>query len=170
MPGPLDPGFDTLALHAGAAPDAATGARALPIHLSTSFVFESSEQAAKSEIGTFLEAFPNGMVFGNTQNGRGYDLVLVGPKEPTRYDVDRIEERLRSPEYAQVARSLASDLEANQKEIQLDKAKTLEQEIGAYVQSHFDRLETMATAVTHLAAPTDAGAPDRKSTRLNSSH
>ena len=45
-PGPSDPGFDTLALHAGAAPDPATGARALPIHLSTSFVFESSEQAA----------------------------------------------------------------------------------------------------------------------------
>jgi O-acetylhomoserine (thiol)-lyase len=41
-----DPGFDTLALHAGAAPDPATGARAVPIHLSTSFVFESSEQAA----------------------------------------------------------------------------------------------------------------------------
>ncbi|GAB4120129.1 MAG: O-acetylhomoserine aminocarboxypropyltransferase [Rubrivivax sp.] len=46
MPGPSDPGFDTLALHAGAAPDPATGARAVPIHLSTSFVFESSEQAA----------------------------------------------------------------------------------------------------------------------------
>jgi O-acetylhomoserine (thiol)-lyase len=46
MPGYLDPGFDTLALHAGAAPDPATGARAVPIHLSTSFVFESSEQAA----------------------------------------------------------------------------------------------------------------------------
>ncbi len=46
MPGPSDPGFDTLALHAGAAPDPATGARALPIHLSTSFVFESSEHAA----------------------------------------------------------------------------------------------------------------------------
>ena len=28
MPGPSDPGFDTLALHAGAAPDPATGARA----------------------------------------------------------------------------------------------------------------------------------------------
>ena len=41
-----DPGFDTLALHAGAAPDPATGARAVPIHLTTSFVFESSEQAA----------------------------------------------------------------------------------------------------------------------------
>ena len=46
MPGYLDPGFDTLALHAGASPDPATGARAVPIHLSTSFVFESSEQAA----------------------------------------------------------------------------------------------------------------------------
>lgn len=46
MPGPADPGFDTLALHAGAAPDPATGARALPIHLSTSFVFESTEHAA----------------------------------------------------------------------------------------------------------------------------
>jgi O-acetylhomoserine (thiol)-lyase len=46
MPGPNDPAFDTLALHAGAAPDPATGARAVPLHLSTSFVFESSEQAA----------------------------------------------------------------------------------------------------------------------------
>ena len=46
MPGYYDPGFDTLALHAGAAPDPATGARAVPIHLTTSFVFESSDHAA----------------------------------------------------------------------------------------------------------------------------
>lgn len=46
MPGYASPGFDTLALHAGAAPDPATGARAVPLHLSTSFVFESSEHAA----------------------------------------------------------------------------------------------------------------------------
>ena len=45
MPGYSDPGFDTLALHAGASPDPATGARAVPIHLTTSFVFESSEHA-----------------------------------------------------------------------------------------------------------------------------
>ncbi|MEY4758493.1 MAG: hypothetical protein RJA34_3391 [Pseudomonadota bacterium] len=45
MPGYSDPGFDTLALHAGAQPDPATGARAVPIHLTTSFVFESSEHA-----------------------------------------------------------------------------------------------------------------------------
>ncbi len=46
MPGASDPGFDTLALHAGAGPDPSTGARAVPIHLSTSFVFQSSEHAA----------------------------------------------------------------------------------------------------------------------------
>ena len=40
------PGFDTLALHAGVAPDPGTGARATPLHLSTSFVFENSEHAA----------------------------------------------------------------------------------------------------------------------------
>ncbi len=46
MSGYSDPGFDTLSLHAGAAPDPTTGARAVPIHLSTSFVFESSDHAA----------------------------------------------------------------------------------------------------------------------------
>jgi len=46
MPGYTDPSFDTLALHAGAAPDPTTGARAVPIHLTTSFVFESSDHAA----------------------------------------------------------------------------------------------------------------------------
>ncbi len=46
MAGHSDPGFDTLALHAGAAPDPATGARAVPLHLSTSFVFQDSAHAA----------------------------------------------------------------------------------------------------------------------------
>ncbi|MDO9094388.1 MAG: O-acetylhomoserine aminocarboxypropyltransferase [Rubrivivax sp.] len=46
MAGASDPGFDTLALHAGAAPDPSTGARAVPIVLSTSFVFQNSEHAA----------------------------------------------------------------------------------------------------------------------------
>ena len=38
--------FDTLALHAGARPDAEFGARATPIYLSTAFVFQDSDQAA----------------------------------------------------------------------------------------------------------------------------
>jgi O-acetylhomoserine (thiol)-lyase len=40
-------GFRTRALHAGTPPDAETGARALPLHLSTSFVFDSAEHAAE---------------------------------------------------------------------------------------------------------------------------
>ena len=39
-------GFDTLSLHAGAAPDRETGARATPIYLSSAFVFRDSDHAA----------------------------------------------------------------------------------------------------------------------------
>ncbi|HUG77605.1 MAG TPA: O-acetylhomoserine aminocarboxypropyltransferase [Burkholderiales bacterium] len=46
MAGPKYPGFDTLALHAGQSPDAATGARAVPIYQSTSYVFRDTEHAA----------------------------------------------------------------------------------------------------------------------------
>ena len=46
MSGPHYPGFDTLSLHAGSAPDPATGARATPIYLSSSFVFDDSDHAA----------------------------------------------------------------------------------------------------------------------------
>jgi spermidine synthase len=69
-------------------------------------LYESTEDAVKSEVGTFLEAFPNAMVFGNTQNGQGYDLVLVGQVEPTKIDVDEMEARLHRPEYAAMAQSL----------------------------------------------------------------
>jgi O-acetylhomoserine (thiol)-lyase len=40
------PGFDTLAIHAGAQPDPATGARATPIYQTTSYVFEDVKHAA----------------------------------------------------------------------------------------------------------------------------
>ncbi len=46
MSGPRYPGFDTLSLHAGAAPDPATGARATPIHFTSSFAFRDSSHAA----------------------------------------------------------------------------------------------------------------------------
>ncbi len=40
-------GFDTLAVHAGQRPDPVTGARAMPIYQTTSFVFEDSDHAAE---------------------------------------------------------------------------------------------------------------------------
>jgi len=51
-----DYGFNTLAVHAGAQPDPATGARATPIYQTTAFVFEDSDHAA---------ALFNLQVFGN---------------------------------------------------------------------------------------------------------
>lgn len=39
-------GFDTLCLHAGQIPDAATGSRAVPIYQTTSYVFDSPDHAA----------------------------------------------------------------------------------------------------------------------------
>ena len=39
-------GFETLCLHAGQIPDAATGARAVPIYQTTSYVFDDTEHAA----------------------------------------------------------------------------------------------------------------------------
>jgi O-acetylhomoserine (thiol)-lyase len=51
-----EPGFNTLAIHAGAQPDPATGARATPIYQTTSFVFDDVDHAA-SLFG--LQAFGN---------------------------------------------------------------------------------------------------------------
>src|SRR5512141_1975855 len=39
-------GFETLCLHAGQIPDAATGSRALPLYQTTSYVFDSADHAA----------------------------------------------------------------------------------------------------------------------------
>ncbi len=69
-------------------------------------LYESNTEAVKSEIGTFFEAFPNGMIFANTYNGQGYDLVLLGQIEETTINLDAIEEKLKRPEYAPVAQSL----------------------------------------------------------------
>ena len=46
LTGPKYPGFDTLALHAGQSPDPATGARAVPIYQTTSYVFRDTAHAA----------------------------------------------------------------------------------------------------------------------------
>ncbi len=80
-----------------------------PGGVATVFVqlYESTEEAVKSEIATFLEVFPDGAVFANTIDGQGYDVVLFGQAEPgDSIDVGRMDDRLQSPEFEQVARSL----------------------------------------------------------------
>src|SRR6202166_886831 len=46
MPAPKPPAFETLSLHAGQRPDPVTGARAVPIYETTSYVFKDSDHAA----------------------------------------------------------------------------------------------------------------------------
>jgi spermidine synthase len=69
-------------------------------------LYESTEAAAKSEVATFLEAFPNGAVFANTVNGQGYDLVLFGQLENEKIDVDAVQARLSDPANAPITQSL----------------------------------------------------------------
>jgi len=69
-------------------------------------LYESTPEAVKSEIGTFFEVFPNGVIWGNTHQGRGYDTVLMGTVEAPHFNVDEWEARLNSPQYAAVKDSL----------------------------------------------------------------
>ena len=56
-------GFDTLQIHAGAAPDPATGARQVPIYQSTAYVFQDADHAARlfnlQEVGYIYSRLTN---------------------------------------------------------------------------------------------------------------
>ena len=56
-------GFDTLQIHAGTAPDTATGARQVPIYQTTAYVFRDAEHAAKlfnlQEVGYIYSRLTN---------------------------------------------------------------------------------------------------------------
>ncbi len=84
-------GFETRCLHAGQIPDAATGARAVPIHQTTSFVFESAEHAA---------SLFNLQTFGNVYSRLSNPTVAV------------LEERLASLEGGRAAIAAASGMAA----------------------------------------------------------
>ena len=84
-------GIETLCLHAGQPPDATTGARAMPIYQTTSFVFDSPEHAA---------ALFNLQTFGNV-----YSRIA----NPT---VAAFEERMAALEGGRAALATASGLSA----------------------------------------------------------
>jgi spermidine synthase len=69
-------------------------------------LYESTEAAVKSEVATFLEAFPEGAVFANTSNGQGYDLVLFGQLGGGKINVDVVQARLNDPANAAIVQSL----------------------------------------------------------------
>jgi spermidine synthase len=69
-------------------------------------LYESDIATIKSELATFFDVFPNGTVWGNTVNGEGNDLVLLGQVEPMNLNVDALEDRWDRPDYARVKQSM----------------------------------------------------------------
>jgi spermidine synthase len=69
-------------------------------------LYETDAGTVKSEVATFFDAFPNGSIWGNDNNGTGYDTALLGQVEAPKIDVDAIERRLTSADFAGVAQSL----------------------------------------------------------------
>lgn len=69
-------------------------------------LYESSEEVIRTELATFFKAFPNGTVWSNTIDGKGYDLVLMGQADPLKIDVDAVEAKMRSPGYEPVLKSM----------------------------------------------------------------
>jgi len=71
-------------------------------------LYESDIATVKSELATFFEAFPNGTVWGNTINGLGNDLVLLGQVEPLHVNIDALQDRWSRVEYARVTQSMGA--------------------------------------------------------------
>jgi spermidine synthase len=69
-------------------------------------LYESDEKTVRSEIATFFNAFPEGSLWANTIDGRGYDMVFLGQVGPLKIDLDAVAQRLGRPDYAPVAQSL----------------------------------------------------------------
>ncbi len=70
-------------------------------------LYETGLDAVKSEVATFFDVFPGGTIWGNTQDGEGYDIVLLGQSEPTRIDVEELQQRLDRNDHVLVSQSLS---------------------------------------------------------------
>ncbi len=69
--------------------------------------YESSRAVVQSEIATFFAVFPRGTIWGNDDEGYGYDTVVLGQAEPLAIDLAALGARLDRPEFAGVKKSLA---------------------------------------------------------------
>lgn len=70
-------------------------------------LYESRLDAVKSEIATFFQVFPHGTIWGNQDEGEGYDVVLLGQEGTLSVDVDGLQTRLDREDYTEVWYSLS---------------------------------------------------------------
>jgi spermidine synthase len=83
-------------------------ARLKPGGLVTQWVplYESDRAVVQSEIATFFAAFPHGTIWGNDEDGFGYDTVMLGQADAPVIDVDALQRRFDRPDHAAIRRTL----------------------------------------------------------------
>jgi spermidine synthase len=69
-------------------------------------LYETNLDAVRSQFATFFQVFSDGTVWGNALDGQGYDVVLLGQREPVRIDMEAIQQRLDRNDYHAVLVSL----------------------------------------------------------------
>jgi spermidine synthase len=69
-------------------------------------LYQAGTPAVKSEIATFFKVFPEGLLFANNWRGEGYDVVLVGQRDPKPLNVDAMSALLERPGFGNVRSSL----------------------------------------------------------------
>ena len=97
---------------------------------------EGNLATSKSVIATFFQAFPEGILWSNEHEGRGYDAVLFGQVEPTVINVDEVQRRLERPDYQLVMQSL--------REVGFGKIKTVITGVAVVPEEGIDLLATYA--------------------------
>ncbi len=83
-------------------------ARLNPGGLVTQWVplYESDRAVVQSEIATFFAAFPHGTIWGNDDDGFGYDTVMLGQTDVPTIDVDALQRRFDRPDHAAIQKTL----------------------------------------------------------------
>ena len=69
-------------------------------------LYDGDVETMKSVLATFFTVFPDGTVWSNHTQDRGYDLVLIGQTGHKVIDVDAFQQRLERPDYSNVIASL----------------------------------------------------------------
>jgi len=71
-------------------------------------LYQSTEEVIKSEVATFMEAFPSGTVWSNQYaNGGGYDVIMLAKEQPLKIDAAALDARLNRADHAQIASALS---------------------------------------------------------------
>jgi spermidine synthase len=84
-------------------------ARLNPGGLITQWVpfYEADRAVVQSQVATFFAAFPNGTIWGNDEQGYGYDTVMLGQVEPLKADIDALQQRFDRPDHDRIRQSLS---------------------------------------------------------------